>query len=376
MQKPPHLTDHPSSAQQDGAQHSSPAEKPTWAELEPLLAELDLSDSHSILFFGSAAQEQLTRVSDQMLERVRNKELGKAGGALNDMVLTLRGFDVSGLDPNRKTGLLGRLFGKGRDAAKLLQGYERVRDQIETITTELERHKTDLLVDIEALDRLYAANLDYFHTLERYIAAGEEKLRELDERLIPQLMAEVETAGDNLTAQRLRDRRAARDDLERRVHDLRLTRQVTMQGLPSIRLVQENDKGLVGKINSTLVNTLPLWRQQLAQALTIQRSREAAAAVTAASDLTNELLRANADNLRTANRETRRQLERGVFDIEAVAEANQMLVEAIEDGLRIADEGREARGKAAAQLDLLEQQLRDSLVAASARERSALKPST
>ncbi len=343
------------------------------AELEPLLAELDLSDSHSILFFGSAAQEQLTSVSDQMLERVRVKDLGPAGEALNDMVLTLRGFDVSGLDPNRKVGFFGRLFGKGRDAAKLLQRYEQVRDQIELITSELESHKTNLLVDIEALDRLYAANLDYFHTLERYIAAGEEKLRELDERLLPQLAAAAEAAGSALAAQRLRDQRVARDDLERRVHDLRLTRQVTMQSLPSIRLVQENDKGLVGKMTSTLVNTVPLWRQQLAQALTIHRSREAAAAVTAASDLTNELLRANAENLREANRETRQQLERGVFDIEAVGEANRLLIEAIDDSLRIADEGRAARSKAAAELDALEQQLRDSLAAASARERSVVK---
>jgi uncharacterized protein YaaN involved in tellurite resistance len=373
MQNPIHPTDPQTDPEQAAEPDASGTSMPSREELEALLAELDLSDSHSILFFGSAAQEQLTRVSDQMLERVRSKDLGPAGEALNDMVLTLRGFDPGGLDSNRKAGLLGRLFGKGRDLAGMLQRYEQVRDQIEAITSVLERHKTDLLVDIEALDRLYAANLDYFHILEAYIAAGEQKLRELDERLIPKLVVEVEASGDALAAQRLRDRRAARDDLERRVHDLRLSRQVSMQGLPSIRLVQENDKGLVGKITSTLVNTLPLWRQQLAQALTLHRSREAAQAVTAASDLTNELLRSNAENLREANRETRSQLERGVFDIEAVAEANRQLIETIEDGLRIADEGRAARAKAAAELDALEQQLRDSLAAAGAREQRAAK---
>jgi uncharacterized protein YaaN involved in tellurite resistance len=373
MQKPNHPTDPQAGPEQGAELEQTGTAKPARDQLESLLAELDLSDSHSILFFGSAAQEQLTEVSDQMLEQVRSKDLGQAGGVLNDMVLTLRGFDLEALDPKRKAGLLGRLFGKGRDLAEVLQRYEQVRDQIEVITAELERHKTDLLVDIEALDRLYAANLDYFHTLETYIAAGEEKLRELDERLIPKLVAEVEAAGDALAAQRLRDRRAARDELERRVHDLRLTRQVSMQGLPSIRLVQDNDKGLVRKITSTLVNTVPLWRQQLAQALTIHRSREAAQAVTAASDLTNELLRANAENLRGANLETRAQLERGVFDIAAVSEANRMLIETIEDGLRIADEGRAARVKAAAELDTLEQQLRDSLASASAREQSVSK---
>jgi uncharacterized protein YaaN involved in tellurite resistance len=347
-----------------------PARPPERADLVPLLAELDLNDSHSVLFFGSRAQEQLTTVSDSMLERVRVKDVGPAGEALNDMVLTLRGFDVTGLDPNRKLSWLDRLTGKGRDAAKLLQRYEQVRDQIAGITEELERHKTGLLVDIEALDRLYAANLDYFHTLELYIAAGEAKLEELDRQMIPEAVTAMEQGGDALTAQRLRDLRALRDDLERRVHDLRLTRQVTMQSLPSIRLVQENDKALVGKINSTLVNTVPLWRQQLAQAVTIHRSRETAATVAAATDLTNDLLRANAENLREANLETRKQIERGVFDIEAVAEANRNLIAAIEDSLRIAEEGRAARAKASAELDTLEEQLRNSLAAASAREQT------
>jgi uncharacterized protein YaaN involved in tellurite resistance len=334
-----------------------------------LLAELDLADSHSVMFFGSAAQERLGSVSDSMLERVRVKELGPAGAALNDMVMTLRGFDVSGLDPERKPGLIDRLLGKGRDAAKVLQRYEQVRDQIEEITARLERHQTTLLVDIESLDRLYASNLEYFLALEHYIAAGEAKLAELDGDQIPRQAASAEASGDALGAQRLRDLRTVRDDLERRVHDLRLTRQVTMQSLPSIRLVQENDKALVGKINSTLVNTVPLWRQQLAQALTIHRSREAAA-VAAASDFTNDLLRSNAENLRRASAETRRQIERGVFDIAAVSAANQTLIDTIEDSLRIAEEGRAARAKAASELDALEQQLRASLAAASAREQT------
>jgi uncharacterized protein YaaN involved in tellurite resistance len=161
--------------------------------------------------------------------------------------------------------------------------------------------------------------------------------------------------------------RAARDDLERRVHDLKLTRQVTMQSLPSIRLVQENDKSLVNKINSTLVNTVPLWETQLAQAVTIQRSREAAEAVRAANDLTNELLTANADNLRDANRIVRTEMERGVFDIDAVKKANATLVATIEDSLAIADEGKTRRANAELELKKMEAELRDTLSAASAR---------
>ena len=351
-----------------GPAATTPAAGLTTAQLAPLLGELDLGDSHSILFFGSRAQEELTTVSDRMLERVRTKDLGPAGSALNDMVLTLRGFDVGDLDPNRKPGWLDRLLGKGRDAAKLLQQYEAVRDQIDHITEQLEQHKTTLLIDIESLDRLYAANLEYFRVLEQYIAAGETKLAELDADVIP--AAERQTGTDTLAAQRLRDLRARRDDLERRVHDLRLTRQVTLQSLPSIRLVQDNDKALVGKISSTLVNTVPLWRQQLAQALTIHRSREAAQTVAAATDLTNDLLRANAENLRQANVIARTEMERGVFDIAAVAEANRSLIGAIEDSLRIADEGRAARARATEELGRLEEQLRDSLAAASAREKT------
>jgi uncharacterized protein YaaN involved in tellurite resistance len=283
------------------------------------------------------------------------------------MVGTLRGFDVEALDPNAKKGFFARLFGgAGKPIMKFLQEYEEVRDHIERITIDLERHKTRLLTDVTSLDRLYDANLNYFRELEHYIAAGDAKLKELDEETIPKLAGDVEQADDMVQAQNLRDLRGARDDLERRVHDLRLTRQVAMQALPSIRLVQENDKGLINKINSTLVNTVPLWRQQLAQAITIYRSGRAAETVRAATDLTNELLRANAENLKTANAEARRQIERGVFDIETVKQANQALIETIEESLQIADEGKRARAAAAAELTQMEADLRKSLAAASA----------
>jgi len=226
-----------------------------------------------------------------------------------------------------------------------------------------------LLTDIAGLDRLYTANLDYFHTLELYIAAGEAKLQKVDTEELPALEREVTTSEDMVKAQTLRDLRASRDDLERRVHDLKLTRQVTMQSLPSIRLVQENDKGLITKINSTLVNTVPLWRQQLAQAITIYRSGEAAKTVKAATDLTNQLLEANADNLRQANAQTRAQIERGVFDIETVKKANQTLIATIEDSLRIADEGRRRRQEATVQLEACETELRQALASSQARTR-------
>jgi uncharacterized protein YaaN involved in tellurite resistance len=335
--------------------------------VQQLLNEINVSNTQSILFFGSKAQEQLTTISDRMLDGVKNKEIGPAGDDLNEMVATIRGFEVDDLDPNKKQGIFDRMLGRAKPVVKFLQQYEEVRKQIDTITDKLERHKTHLLTDIISLDKLYQANLDYFHTLEDYIAAGEEKLRELDDVIIPEQARQAEAGTDVIAAQNLRDLRAARDDLERRVHDLRLTRQVSMQSLPGIRLVQENDKGLVNKINSTIVNTVPLWRQQLATAVTIYRSSQAAETVKAATDLTNELLAANAENLKQANAETRKQLERGVFDIETVKKANDALIATIEESLQIADQGKKMRKEAVAQLEQCETELRLTLASAQAK---------
>lgn len=339
--------------------------------IRQLLQEIDIKDSNSVLFFGSKAQEQLTTISDKMLEGVKSKEMGPAGEDLSEMVATLRGFDVDGLDPNEKPGFFARLFGKAKPMVKFLQQYEDVRKQIDEVTDKLESHKTQLLTDITALDRLYDANLEYFHTLEDYISAGEEKLQQLDQQLIPEQESQVQDSENMLAAQALRDLRTTHDDLDRRVHDLRLTRQVSMQSLPGIRLVQENDKGLISKINSTLVNTVPLWRQQLATAVTIYRSSQAAKTVKSATDLTNDLLAANAENLQQANAETRKQLERGVFDIAVVKQANDALIETIEESLKIADEGKQMRADAVLQLQQCESELRSALSAAHAKVQSS-----
>jgi len=335
--------------------------------IDALMNEINMADANSVIFFGSKAQEKVTEISDKMLEGVKNKDLGQSGEALNEMVATIRGFDVDELDPNKKPGFFARLFGRAKPLVKFLQRYEEVRKQIDKITNKLEAHKTTLLKDITSLDRLYVANLEYFHTLEDYIKAGEEKINQLHQEVIPAMEKEAEGSDDMLQAQKLRDIRSATADLERRVHDLRLTRQVTLQSLPSIRLVQENDKGLINKINSTIANTVPLWRQQLAQTVTIWRSEQAADTIKDATDLTNEMLAANADNLQIANRKVREQMERGVFDIEVVKQANQKLIETIDDSLRIAEEGKAKRESAVVELQQTEAQLRDALLSAKAR---------
>lgn len=337
------------------------------AQIDSKLAEIDINDSKSIIFFGSKAQEELTTISDKMLEGVKNKDMGSAGGDLNEMVATLRGFDVEALDPNKKLGFFAKLLGKAKPIAKFMQKYEDVRKQIDSITDKLESHKTTLLTDITMLDRLYDANLEYFHNLDLYISAGDKKLTQLDDQVIPDKALVVESSKEILEAQELRDLRASRDDLERRVHDLRLTRQVAMQSLPGIRLVQDNDKGLVNKINSTIVNTIPLWRQQLATAVAIYRSSDAAGTLRSATDLTNELLEANAQNLKLANAETRKELERGVFDLESIKNANNALIETINESLEIADEGKKMRAEAIVQLQDCETELRKTLSSAARR---------
>jgi uncharacterized protein YaaN involved in tellurite resistance len=368
------LVEMPLAAPDDSAIVLADAPAPEAEAIRARMGEIDISQTSTIIGFGARAQLDLQQISQSMLADVKNKDLGPAGDGLRDMVATLRGFSVSELDTRRKQSWWERLTGKAAPLVKFQEKFATVQGQIDRITGNLLTHETTLLKDIKALDKLYDKTLEFYHELALYIAAGEAKLQELDQADIPAREAALEGAAESdkmLRAQELRDLRAARDDLERRVHDLKLTRQVTMQSLPSIRLVQENDKSLVTKINSTLVNTVPLWETQLAQALTIQRSREAAQAVRAANDLTNELLTANADNLRTANREVREEIERGVFDIEAVKRANDALIATIEDSLQIADAGRAKRAAAEQDLIKMEGDLRKSLASATARAAQA-----
>ncbi|MFC4213901.1 toxic anion resistance protein [Pseudophaeobacter arcticus] len=341
------------------------------AEITARIGEIDMGDSNSIIRFGSGAQAELQTISQAMLADVRNKDVGPAGDSLRGIVTTIRGFSVSELDVRRKPTFWERLLGRAAPFAKFTARFETIQSQIDKITDDLLGHEHTLLKDIKSLDMLYEKTLNFYDELALYIAAGEAKLDDLDANDIPALEAAVAAAPEAdqvMRAQELRDLRAARDDLERRVHDLKLTRQVTMQSLPSIRLVQENDKSLVTKINSTLVNTVPLWETQLAQAVTIQRSAEAAQAVSAANDLTNELLTSNAANLRQSNKMIRQEMERGVFDIEAVKQANADLIGTIQESLQIADEGKARRAAAEAELKKMEGELRDTLAAAKARK--------
>jgi uncharacterized protein YaaN involved in tellurite resistance len=364
----------PDPAPADAVVSLEKADAPQSAEIKSRMAEIDMGDTQSIIGFGSGAQAELQEISQAMLQDVRNKDVGPAGDSLRTIVTTIRGFSVSELDVRRERSWWERLLGRAAPFAKFTAKFEKVQGQIDRVTDELLTHEHTLLKDIKSLDMLYQKTLQFYDELALYIAAGEAKLAELDATTIPAKQAEVDAAPEAdqvMVAQELRDIRAARDDLERRVHDLKLTRQVTMQSLPSIRLVQENDKSLVTKINSTLVNTVPLWETQLAQAVTIQRSVEAAAAVRDANDLTNELLTSNAQNLRESNKVIRTEMERGVFDIEAVKQANADLIGTIQESLQIADEGKARRASAEKDLQEMEANLRDTLASTKAAKPAA-----
>ena len=344
------------------------------AKILERMNKINLNDTQSIVSFGSSAQLELQKISHMMLTDVRNKDLGPVGESLRNIVTTIRGFSVSELDVRRDRSWWDRLLGRATPFAKFTAKFEDVQIQIDKITDNLLDHEHTLLKDIKALDLLYNKTLQFYDELALYIAAGDEKIIEIDKKEIPKMESEIKIKAEDdkvMAAQRIRNCRAARDDLERRVHDLKLTRQVTMQSLPSIRLVQENDKSLVNKINSTLVNTVPLWETQLAQTVRIQRSAETATAIHDASNLTNELLTKNANNLRSSNKVIREEMERSVFDIEAIKKANASLIGTIEDSLKIADEGKAQRAVAEVELKKMEDELRETLASEKSQNFSA-----
>ena len=345
------------------------------SKLEKAMSELDFNNRTSIIYFGAAAQEELDDISNRMIDGVKNKDTGRVGAVLNEMVSAIKGFDIDEINPNKKLPWYKSLFGGTKPLAKFIQGYEEVRDQIDMIANNLEEHKSTLMTDVVSLDKLYDANLAYFRKLELYIEAGELKKKELNEKIIPSYEEKAQSE-EMLDIQNLKEIRSFGDDLERRVHDLRLSRQVAMQSLPSIRLIQDNDKSLINKIASTLVNTVPLWRNQLAQTVTIFRSHESAKALKSANDLTNELLEKNAEGLREANKEIRTQMERGVFDIESIKIANKTLIDTLNDSLNIAEEGKTKRAEALIELEKTEKELKETLIATKAKIESLPQETT
>lgn len=326
-----------------------------------LMQEIKIGNSESVIHFGSVAQTEMSTVSDDMLQGVRNKDAGAASGLLNNMVTTIRGLDLSDVKDGKKPGFFKRLFGAIEPITKFIQQYETVEAQITAVETKLEDHIWQLSQDIVKLDKLYNASLDYFRDLEYYILAGEVRIEQFDQEDIPAARKIAEESDDIIKAQELRDIQTTRDDLERKVHDLRLTRQVVMQMLSSMRITQENDKSLINKMQSSIVNTVNMWKTQIATAITQYRARSAAETNKEVTDLNNELLVANQEALKAGNAEIKREIERGIFDIEAVEKANNTLIETIQESISIVEEGRKARADAETRLQQTEADLKGAL---------------
>lgn len=329
--------------------------------VKALMAEVEIGNSESIIHFGSVAQTEMSTISDDMLQGIRNKDTGPASKLLNDMVVTIRGLDLSDVKEGKKPGLIARLFGAIEPIAKFIQQYESVESQINAVESQLEDHIWQLSQDIVELDKLYKASLEYFRDLEYFILAGEIRIDQFEREEIPAAKKTAEETGDVLQAQALRDIQTTRDDLERKVHDLRLTRQVVMQMLSSMRITQENDKSLINKMRSSLVNTINMWKTQIATAITQYRAREAAKTNKEVSDLSNELLVANQQALKEGNAEIRKEIERGIFDIEAIEKANTSLIDTIQESISIVEEGRKARADAEVRLQQTETDLKNAL---------------
>ncbi len=339
-------------------------------QVRELMTQIDFQDTQSIIAFGVDAQRELTASADQMIQRVRNKDVGPVGDTLGGLMLQVRGLGVDELRPGEKPSWFKSvILRQVHPIARFVQRYETVQDQIDSLVVVLESHKSQLLRDVTMLDRLYEATVDYFHQLELYIAAAAAKLREMDERTLPALRDKADETRDMLDAQNLRDATSRRDDLERRLHDLRLTRQVTLQSLPQIRLIQDVDKSLVTKIQSSVLTTIPIWKSQIALAITLWNQRKALETQRAVTDTTNEMLARNAELLRMGSAEARKEIERGIFDIETVRKVNDELIATIEESIQIAEEGHRKRLESETEMERLEGDLKQALISAEDRRR-------
>ncbi len=327
--------------------------------IEEFLGKLDVTNPDHVLLFGADAQKNIADFSDVALEAVKTQDTGEVGDMLVDLVSELKGFEKDTEEPK---GLM-KLFSKAEDRVERMKAsFNKVSVNVENIASSLENHQAQLLKDVAMFDRLYDKNSEYFRQLTLYIIAGDEKLARVRENELAQLMAAAEKSGDALDAQKANDLAAQCDRFEKKLHDLKLTRQVSMQMAPQIRLLQNNNSLLVERIQSTLSNTLPLWKSQMVLALGLHHSQQALSAQTAVTNMTNELLRKNAETLKMGTIETAREAERGIIDIETLIDTNQSLIDTINEVMAIQQNGRTQRIEAEKTLYQMEADLKKKLL--------------
>lgn len=333
-----------------------------------LASKINLKDSQSIITFGVEAHKATTAVSEQMLQGVRSKDMGPAGDALGNMVREMKGLDFGELAVGKKPGFLQKLFRSAGALQKFMDKYKTVEAQIIASTNILETHRVQMLKDIVAMDKQYDSTLTLLDNLDEQIAALEWLLNEVNTKHIPELQAKANETGDMLDSQAVRDMTEARDAIERRHADLLLVRNVTIQALPSIRIVQAGEKGMAEKIQTQILTAVPLWKRTMAVQIAAWRAAEAGKASKAATDFTNDLIVASAKQINETNKITRTEMERGIFDVEAAVQANDYLIATITESIDLAEQGKAKRAAAATALEGAEQKLKETLLSAANRQ--------
>ena len=329
--------------------------------VEEFSKKIDVTDSKAVLTYGAGTQKKMADFSEKTLESVKTKDMGEVGDMITGLVSQLRSFDV---DENEK-GIKGFFKKKGSQVQELRTKYASAEKNVEAIATELEKHQVTLLKDIELLDRMYELNLNYYKELTMYILAGKKKLKEVRSTKLPELQKKAELSGLPEDAQAARDLAEQCDRFEKKLHDLQLTRAVAMQTGPQIRMIQAADQVMAEKIQSTIVNTIPLWKNQMVIAIGIEHATQAAKAEREVTEMTNALLRKNAEKLKQATIESAKESERGIVDIETRKHTNEMLISTMDEVLQIQTEGKQKRAAAEKDLARLEAQLRQKLLQAS-----------
>jgi len=320
---------------------------------------IDIHNSETVLKYGNAAQMKISQFSDKILEDVKTKDTGAISDMLTDLVAELKGFDV---DEGKRSGFFGLFKKAGLNLTQLRAKYDKVEENVMEIVNALTGHKNQLIADAAMLDELYKQNEQYYHELTLYIIAGEIKLRKLREEELPPMLAKAQETADPADAQAASDFSQLIERFDKRIHDLKLTRMVSVQMGPQIRLMQTNDNVLAERIQSTIANTIPLWKSQMVISMGMQHAEEALSAQKAVTDMTNELLRSNAERLKVGTIETAKEAERGVVDLDTIRMANTALMDTLTEVQKIQREGAIKRAEASIELGRLEKQLRDKVL--------------
>ena len=323
-------------------------------------AKIDPNDATEILGFGSAAQAKISEFSDSVLESVKTKSTGEVGNLLGELVAEIKSFDA---DINGSSKGLGKIFSSAKKQLdKIIAKYNKVENNIDTIEKGLTKDKLQMLKDISLFDQMYEKNLDYFKEISLYIIAGERKLEELRTKVLPELKAQAEKSGEQMDVQKVSDMENAINRFEKKIYDLKTTRIISLQMAPQIRLLQNNEAELVEKIQSSLTNTIPLWKNQIVLALGINNAKRALKNQQAVSKLTNEMLAKNSETLKQGSIEIAEESEKAIVDVETLKKTNADLLETLDTVLKIHEEGKARRAQAEVELENIEKELKDKML--------------